>query len=97
MLEKQDSMLEKQDSMLEKQDRTIEILGGVKRDTSAMLEKQDDTIKEIRNVSGKIDQGKEEIVTEISSLREDLKSYMANKFAKIEYEIAEIKTKIGLA
>ncbi len=95
--ENTEKMLEKQDSMLEKQDRTIEILGGVKKDTSAMLEKQDDTIKEIRNVSGKIDQGKEEIVTEISSLRGDLKSYMENKFAKIEYEIAEIKTKIGLA
>ncbi|MEA2074485.1 MAG: acylphosphatase [Euryarchaeota archaeon] len=90
------SIDEKQDSMLEKQDRTIEILGGVKRDTSAMLEKQDDTIGEIRNVSGKIDQGKEEIVTEISSLRGDLKSYMENKFAKMEYEIAQIKTKIGL-
>jgi len=71
------------EKMLEKQDM--------------MLEKQDDTIGAIRNVSEKIDQSKEEIVTEISSLREDLKSYMANKFAKIEYEIAQIKTKIGMA
>jgi hypothetical protein len=61
-----------------------------------MLEKQDDTIGEIRNVSEKIDQGKEEIVTEISFLRGDLKSYMESKFAKIEYEIAQIKAKIGL-
>lgn len=61
-----------------------------------MPEKQDDTIGEIRNVSEKIDQGKEEIVTEISFLRGDLKSYMESKFAKIEYEIAQIKAKIGL-
>ncbi|MCK4731197.1 MAG: hypothetical protein KAT65_01955, partial [Methanophagales archaeon] len=61
-----------------------------------MLEKQDDTIAEIRNVSEKIDEGKEEIVTEISTLRGDLRSYMENKFGKIEYEIAEIKAKIGM-
>ena len=54
-----------------------------------MLERQDDTIEAI-------DRSKEEIVTEISSLREDLKSYMENKFAKIEYEIEGIKAKIGM-
>jgi acylphosphatase len=54
-----------------------------------MLEKQDNTIKAI-------DQSKEEIVTEIRSLREDLKTYMENKFAKIEHEIEVIKTKIGM-
>lgn len=68
--------------MLEKQD--------------SMLEKQDETISEIRNVSEKIDQGKEEIVAEISSLREDLRSYMENKFARIEREITEIKMKVGM-
>jgi acylphosphatase len=89
MLEKQDTMLEKQDMMLEKQDMMLE-----KQDM--MLEKQDDTIAEIRNVSVKIDLGKEEIVKEISSLRGDLKSYMENKFAKIEREIEAIKAKIGM-
>ena len=61
-----------------------------------MLEKQDDTIGEIRNVSEKIDEGKEEIVTEIRSLRGDMKSYMENKFGKIEHEIEAIKAKIGM-
>ena len=61
-----------------------------------MLEKQDDTIAAIGEVSEKIDGAKEEIVTEVSSLREDLRSYMENKFAKIEYEIAEIKAKVGI-
>jgi acylphosphatase len=54
-----------------------------------MLEKQDDTIKAI-------DRSKEEIVTEIRSLRGDLKLYMENKFAKIEHEIEGIKAKIGM-
>jgi len=54
-----------------------------------MLEKQDDTIEAI-------DRSKEDIVTEISSLREDLRSYMENKFARIEQEIEGIKAKIGM-
>lgn len=66
-----------------------ETLKSVKGDTSQMLEKQDDTIEAI-------DRSKEENVTEISSLREDLRSYMENKFAKIEYEIEGIKAKIGM-
>jgi len=81
-LEKQDMMLEKQDMMLEKQDVMLE-----KQDM--MLEKQDETIDAI-------DQSKEEIVTEISSLRGDLRSYMEEKFAKIEYELEAIKAKIGM-
>jgi acylphosphatase/uncharacterized protein YoxC len=75
-------ILEKQDMMLEKQDM--------------MLEKQDGTIGAIGDVSEKIDGGKEEIVTEIKSLREDLRSYMENKFAIIEQEIEGIKEKIGM-
>ena len=82
MLEKQDMMLEKQDMMLEKQDM--------------MLEKQDETIGAIGGVSEKINQSKEEIVTEISSLREDIRSYMAEKFTKIEHEVEAIKAKIGM-
>ena len=54
-----------------------------------MLEKQDATI-------GAIEQSKNEIVTEIRSLREDLRSYMEDKFAKIEHEIEAIKAKIGM-
>jgi acylphosphatase len=96
MLEKQDMMLEKQDMMLEKQDMMLEKQDTMLEKQDMMLEKQDDTIAEIRNVSVKIDLGKDEIVKEISSLRGDLKSYMENKFAKIEHEIAGIKAKIGM-
>ena len=82
MLEKQDSMLEKQDAALGKQD--------------SMLGKQDETIGAIREVSEKIDQSKEDIVSEIKGLRGDLKSYMEERFGRIEQEIVEIKAKVGM-
>ena len=79
------------------------LIPGIKQNTEKMLEKQDqmlqkqdDTIGAIREVSEKIDCGKEDIVTEVKSLREDLRSYMENKFAKIEYEIEGIKAKVGM-
>ena len=75
-------MLGKQDMMLEKQDM--------------MLGKQDETIDAIGGVSERIDRSKEEIVTEISGLREDLRSYMEEKFTKIEHELEAIKAKIGM-
>jgi len=61
-----------------------------------MLEKQDETIGGVREVSERIDRGKEDIVTEIGSLREDLKSYMEEKFTRIEHEVEAIKAKIGM-
>ena len=82
MLEKQDSMLEKQDAALGKQD--------------SMLGKQDETIGAIREVSEKIDQSKEDIVSEIKGLRGDWKSYMEERFGRIEQEIVEIKAKVGM-
>jgi acylphosphatase len=89
MLEKQDMMLGKQDMMLGKQDMMLE-----KQDM--MLEKQDETIGAIGGVSEKIDQNKNEIVTEIGSLREDLRTYMAEKLTKIEQDVEAIKVKIGM-
>ncbi len=75
-------MLGKQDQMLGKQDQ--------------MLGKQDETIEAIGEVSEKIEGSKEEMVTEISSLRDDLRSYMEYKFAMIEHEVEAIKAKIGI-
>ncbi len=90
------SMNETLGSMNETQDSMNETLKGVKEDTSKMLEKQDETIDAIGEVSEKIDGSKEEIVTQISSLRDDLRSYMDYKFAKIEHEVEAIKAKIGM-
>jgi len=89
MLGKQDMMLGKQDMMLGKQDMMLQ-----KQDM--MLGKQDETIDAIVGVSEKIDQSKEEIVTEISSLRDDLRSYMEEKFTRIEHDVEAIKVKIGM-
>ena len=61
-----------------------------------MLEKQDETIDAIGGVSERIDRSKEEIVTEISALRDDLRSYMEEKFTRIEHELEAIKVKIGM-
>ena len=68
----------------------------IKQDTSNILEKQDMMLEKQEDTIEAIEQSKDEIVTEISSLRGDLKSYMENKFAKIEYEIEGIKAKIGM-
>ena len=53
-----------------------ETLEGVKEDTSKMLGKQDETLDVIGEVSEKIDRSKEEMVTQISSLQDDLRSYV---------------------
>jgi acylphosphatase len=60
-------------------------LKGVKGDTNKTLEKQDMMLEKQDETTDAIDRSKEEIVTEISSLRGDLRSYMGEKFAKIEY------------
>ena len=65
----------KEDTFSIKED--TKLIPGIKENTEKMLEKQDtmlqkqdNTIAEIRNVSEKIAHGKEDIVTEIKSLRE---------------------------
>jgi acylphosphatase len=89
MLEKQDMMLEKQDMMLEKQDMMLEKQDMMLEKQDMMLEKQNETIVAI-------DRSKGEIVTEISYLRDDLRSYMEEKFTKIEQDVEVIKAKIGM-
>ena len=84
---------EKQDMMLQKQDDTI---AEIKNIPGKIDRGKEDIVTEIRNVSVKIDDSKEDIITEIKGLREDLRSYMENKFAKMEYEIEGIKAKIGM-
>ena len=80
-----------------------ETLKGVKGDTGKMLEKQDMMLGKQDMMLEKqdetivaIDRSKEEIVTEISSLRDDLRSYMEEKFRKIEQDVEVIKAKIGM-
>ena len=53
-----------------------ETLKGVKGDTGTMLEKQDMMLEKQDETIGAIDRSKEEIVTGISYLRDDLRSYI---------------------
>ena len=85
-----------------KAERLVSILGGmdvtlksVKEDTSSIKE---DTklIPGIKENTNMMLEKQDDTIEEISSLRGDLRSYMENKFGKIEYEIAEIKAKIGM-
>jgi acylphosphatase len=61
-----------------------------------MLEKQDMMLEKQDATIDAIDRSKEEIVTEISALREDLRTYMEEKFTRIEQELEAIKVKIGM-
>ncbi len=96
MLGKQDSMLGKQDSMLGKLDSMLGKQDSMLEKQDSMLGKLDENIGGIREVSEKIDQSKEDIVSEIKGLRGDLKSYMEERFGRIEQEIVEIKAKVGM-
>lgn len=80
MLEKQDKTLEKQDTMLGKMD--------------TMIEKKSETTEEIRDISGRIDQNREETVSEIRLLRSDLKSYFDERLIRLELEVAQIKARV---
>ena len=62
-----------------------ETLKAVKADTGMMLDKQDMMLDK-----------QDETIAEIKGVREDLKSYMAEKFTKIEHDVEAIKAKIGL-
>ena len=62
-----------------------ETLKAVKADTGMMLDKQDMMLDK-----------QDETIAEIKGVREDLKSYMAEKFTKIEQDVEAIKAKIGL-
>jgi acylphosphatase len=59
-----------------------------------MLEKQDLVIKEIKEVSHKINLGREQITGEIHSLRDDLKAHFDERLSKMESELFEIRSRV---
>jgi len=81
MIDTQKEMLGKQDQMIGKQDQTLGKQDQMLDTQKEMLGKQDQMI-------GKQDQTLEEI----KGMRQDLKSYMTERFNFIEGELAEIKT-----
>jgi len=69
-----------------------ETLKAVKADTGLMLEKQDMMLDKQDMMLDKQD----ETIAEIEGVRTDLKSYMAEKFTKIEQDVEAIKVKLGM-
>ena len=88
-----DSKAERLVSILDDMNVTLK---SVKEDTSSIKE---DTkrIPGIKENTEMMLEKQEDTTGEISALREDMRSYMENKFAKIEYEREGIKAKIGMA
>ena len=94
-----DSKAERLVSILDDMNVTLK---SVKEDTSSIKEDtasiKEDTklIPGIKENTEMMLEKQEDTTGEISALREDLRSYMENKFVKIEYEIEGIKAKIGM-
>ena len=81
-------------------DSKAERLVSILSDTNVTLKSvKEDTklIPSIKENTEKMLGKQDDTIAEIRYLREDLRSYMENKFAKIEYEIAGIKAKTGMA
>jgi acylphosphatase len=109
MLKNQHSMLEKQDQMLEKQDESIELLKGVKDDTSAIREKQDQMLEKQDQMLEKQDQMLEKqdesvellkgVKDDTSAIRDEIRQRssgtLEEKYEQLSREIAEIKTTIS--
>jgi len=100
-----DDLLGVMKSFDSKAERLVSILGdmnvtfkSVKEDTRIIPSIEENTrmIPGIKENTEMMLEKQEDTTEEISALREDLKSYMENKFAKIEYEIEGIKAKIGM-
>ncbi len=80
MIQKQDQMLDKQDQMLDKQDQMLD-----KQDQ--MLHKQDmmlDAQKEMVELQ-------HDLLDEVQDSRKDLKSYLDQRFEKLESDVIEMK------
>jgi len=76
-----------------------ETLKAVKEDTSMMLDKQDMMLEKQDMMLDKQDmmlEKQDETIAEIEGVRTDLKSYMAEKFTKIEQDVEAIKAKLGM-
>ena len=54
------------------------------------------TEKAIKKDTGRMLEKQDETISEVKGLREDLKSYMEERFERIEHEISVIKEKIGV-
>ena len=80
MLGKQDQMLEKQDKILDKQDKMLVVQG-------KMLDVQ----HQMLDMQGQILYSQHDLLDEVRESRRDLKSYLEQRFEKLEGEVAEMR------
>ncbi len=80
MLSKQDQMLEKQDKILDKQDKMLVVQG-------KMLDVQ----HQMLDMQGQILYSQHDLLDEVRESRKDLKSYLEQRFEKLEGEVAEMR------
>jgi acylphosphatase len=80
MLSKQDQMLEKQDKILDKQDKMLVVQG-------KMLDVQ----HQMLDMQGQILYSQHDLLYEVRESRKDLKSYLEQRFEKLEGEVAEMR------
>jgi len=80
MLSKQDKMLEKQDKILDKQDKMLVVQG-------KMLDVQ----HQMLDMQGQILYSQHDLLDEVRESRKDLKSYLEQRFEKLEGEVAEMR------
>jgi acylphosphatase len=100
MLEKQDIMIDKQDIMIDKQDIMIEKQDIMIDKQDIMIDKQDQMLDKQDIMIDKQDQmldKQDQTIGEIKGLRQDLKTYMEERFDRLEHEIGTIKTRLGMA
>ncbi|RQW79400.1 MAG: acylphosphatase [Methanothrix sp.] len=79
-IQKQDQMLDKQDQMLDKQDKMLAVQG-------QMLEVQ----HQMLDMQGQILYSQHDLLDEVRESRRDLKSYLEQRFEKLEGEVAEMR------
>jgi len=80
MIQKQDQMLDKQDQMLDKQDQMLD-----KQDQ--MLDKQDQMLETQKEM---VD-SQHDLLDEVKDSRKDLKSYLDQRFERLESDVTEMK------
>jgi acylphosphatase len=90
--DKEDAMLRYMQSFDKKGEVVIDLLSSMNETLKSVKQDTSQIKQDTSQILGKQD----ETIKEIKGLREDLKTYMEERFERIEREIAEIKAKIGV-
>ncbi len=87
MIQKQDQMLDKQDQMLDKQDQMLDKQDQMLDKQDQMLDKQDQMLETQKEM---VD-SQHDLLDEVKDSRKDLKSYLDQRFERLESDVTEMK------